>query len=112
MQHAAKQYRQNDPRHEAFRKSTPEYYSSRISCSWKELRTQLINQWPSLGEEELKDTGPDRHRIAELISSRYGISTEMVENYLNNFERTMPMAASHSNTLSVSGKDNDSGEIH
>lgn len=91
--HHAKQYLHRSSRQVAFHKAVPEYHSSKISCHWKELRSQLMNQWSRLSEEDLRKTGPDRHQIAELISARYGISPEMVENYLNNFERTMPLGA-------------------
>jgi len=66
--------------------------SSRVSCDWQKLREQLLAQWTQLSSKELEDTGPNRHRIALLVERKYGVACELVENYLLNFERTMPLA--------------------
>lgn len=62
-----------------------------ITCNWNALCTQLLTQWSALSRNELEQTGHSRHRIAELIENKYGISSQMAENYLHNFERTLPL---------------------
>lgn len=63
-----------------------------ISADWPVLRAQLLSQWKKITARELDDAGPHRYRIANLIERKYGISAQLVENYLCNFERTMPLA--------------------
>ena len=65
--------------------------SNEAGCDWSTLRSQLLEQWDRLSDGELEATGHDRRRIAELIGYKYGVSTEMAENYLCNFERTLPL---------------------
>ena len=65
--------------------------TTRIQCSWTMLRTQLLKQWNRLSPSELDKAGPDRVRIAGVICDKYDISSILVENYLRNFERTMPV---------------------
>lgn len=62
-----------------------------ISCDWDSLRTQLLLQWENLTKKELDNAGPDRGRIAHLVESKYGVSAPLVENYLMNLERTLPV---------------------
>jgi hypothetical protein len=62
-----------------------------IGCDWPLLRSQLLMQWKALLPGELDSAGPNRQRIASLIEHKCGISAELVENYLRNFERTMPL---------------------
>ena len=62
-----------------------------IACDWTALRTQLLQQWGKISDRELEATGHNRHDIAKLIQRKYGVSTEMAENYLCNFERTLPL---------------------
>jgi len=69
-----------------------------VSYDWRALRTQLLEQWGDLTAMELDSTGADRHKIALLVECKYGIASKMVENYLRNFERTLPLAA-NSNML-------------
>lgn len=64
-----------------------------LDCSWGLFRSQLLLQWKRLTPKDLDMTGPDRQRIALLVERKYGIAAHMVENYLRNFERTLPMAA-------------------
>ena len=64
-----------------------------ISCDWDGLCAQLMLQWINLTLEDLSKAGPHRHQIALLIAQKYGVASEMVENYLCNFERTMPLAS-------------------
>lgn len=61
-----------------------------LKCHWPMLRSQLLEQWTQLSESDLDVTGPNAPRIAALIESKYGISSQLVENYLANFVRTMP----------------------
>lgn len=70
----------------------PGMTSNRISCNWQMLRGQLLAQWRQVTARELDSAGPDRYRIANLIEHKYGISARLVENYLRNFERTMPLS--------------------
>jgi hypothetical protein len=62
-----------------------------IACNWQALRAQLLLQWEQLTARELDKAGPNRHRLALLIESKYGVAAQMIENYLRNFERTMPL---------------------
>lgn len=66
--------------------------NDQMNCNWELLRKQLLAQWNRLKERDLDITGPHRQRISSLIQQRYGIARELVENYLMNFERTLPMA--------------------
>jgi hypothetical protein len=61
-----------------------------MSCNWNVLCEQLMQQWVRLTRSELEATGHNRHRIALLIQRKYGITAEMADNYLCNFERTLP----------------------
>ena len=91
MNYASKQFRQINyaaPQQKGFEYISPVI----IGCDWKELRAQLMLQWPKLVPEDLDKAGPNRHRIALLIERKYGISSDMIENYLCNFERTIPVA--------------------
>jgi hypothetical protein len=63
-----------------------------VNCNWQALRAQLLQQWEKLTPRKLDKAGPNRRRIAELIEGEYGIAASMIENYLRNFERTMPLA--------------------
>lgn len=62
-----------------------------LRCNWESLREQLLQQWTLLTEQDLNATGPDASRIAILIERKYGIASRMIENYLLNFVRTMPL---------------------
>ena len=62
-----------------------------VSCNWKALREQLLNQWDRITPTELESTHHIRLNIARLIQKKYGISVEMAFNYLRNFERTLPL---------------------
>jgi hypothetical protein len=62
-----------------------------VRCSWTALRDQLLRQWNRLTPRELDNAGPDRVKLASLICAKYDISSILVENYLRNFERTMPV---------------------
>lgn len=62
-----------------------------LRCNWEVLREQLLHQWALLSENDLDMTGPDASRIALLIERKYGIASRMIENYLLNFVRTMPL---------------------
>ncbi len=63
-----------------------------ITCDWSMLRHQLLAQWRRITARELDRAGPNRYRIADLIESKYGIDSVLAENYLRNFERTLPIA--------------------
>jgi hypothetical protein len=63
-----------------------------IECDWPALKGQLLSQWKHITPQELESTGPNHRCIAMLIQRKYGISAELVENYLHNFERTMPLS--------------------
>jgi hypothetical protein len=69
----------------------PNFSSEGISCDWRLLREQLLQQWRKITPRELEAVGPHRSRIADLIERKYGIASQLAENYLRNFERTMPV---------------------
>jgi len=62
-----------------------------LRCNWDMLREQLLQQWALISEHDLDMAGPDASRIAILIERKYGIASRMIENYLANFVRTMPL---------------------
>jgi hypothetical protein len=62
-----------------------------ILSQWRLVRNQLLAQWRRLSMKELEETGPDGHRIAQLVASKYNISSEMVESYLHSFAETIPL---------------------
>jgi len=62
-----------------------------LRCNWPMLRSQLLQQWTLLTEYDLEITGPNATYIAGLIEKKYGISSTLVENYLVNFARTIPV---------------------
>ena len=62
-----------------------------VACDWPALRGQLMLQWNRLKRKDLDKAGPNRRRLAVLIEDEYGIASEMIENYLYHFERTMPL---------------------
>lgn len=62
-----------------------------IACDWQSVRSQLLTQWSRLNTSEIDATGASRHAIAKLVSHKYGIDAELVENYLLNLERTLPL---------------------
>jgi hypothetical protein len=68
------------------------YCKSTISCAWPPLRAQLLQQWSRLTPEEIDEAGPDRHKLALLLQLRCGVDSDLAENYLRNFERTLPLA--------------------
>lgn len=67
------------------------FSNAMVDCDWPVLRAQLLQQWNRLTPYELEATKHDRRRIAELIQRKYGIPMHMAENYLLNFERTLPL---------------------
>lgn len=60
-------------------------------CDWQALCAQLLLQWNRLTSDELKAAGANRRRIASLVSKKYDIDSHLVENYLSNLERTLPL---------------------
>ena len=64
---------------------------SKIVCKWEPFKEQILQQWNRLTPRELDRTGPNRGRLAVLIENKYGIAAHLVENYLRNFERTLPL---------------------
>jgi len=68
-------------------------FQAAISRDWPALRAQLLLQWNRLTARELDNLGPDHRRIALLVERKYGVHYRLVENYLRNFERTIPLAA-------------------
>ena len=69
----------------------PSYSEDHITCDLHELSMQLLNQWNKLTEHEVNSAGSNRHRIAQIVARKYNIALPYVENYLRNFERTMPL---------------------
>ena len=62
-----------------------------INCKWEPFRQQILSQWPRLAENEVDAAGPNRSYLATLISAKYGIDYRIIKNYLNNFERSLPL---------------------
>lgn len=62
-----------------------------IMCAWRPLRDQLLRQWNRLTPAEVDEAGPDRRMLALLLQRKCGVDQELAENYLHNFERTLPM---------------------
>lgn len=62
-----------------------------IICDWKILRSQLMYQWSRLTKEEMDEAGPSKYRLACLISRKYDVPLQYIEQYLRNYERTMPL---------------------
>lgn len=62
-----------------------------VDCHWPSLRKELLAQWKKLTPQELDDTGRKRHSIALLIQQKHGVSWQLVENYLRNIERSLPL---------------------
>ncbi|NBO17761.1 MAG: hypothetical protein EBV03_00760 [Proteobacteria bacterium] len=71
----------------------PEYANDNayLECDWNSVRGQLMEQWTLLSQKDLEAAGPNRYAIAELVERVYGISHELIENYLSNLERTLPL---------------------
>lgn len=69
----------------------PYHSDDHIVCDWEALRMQLLHQWQRLTATEVDNAGPSRSRIAHLVERKYGVAALCVENYLRNFERTMPL---------------------
>ncbi len=69
----------------------PDFSEDYIACDWESLRTQLLDQWKRLSASDVDHAGPSRSRIARLVERKYGVDSVCVENYLRNFERTMPL---------------------
>jgi hypothetical protein len=67
------------------------YYNRIAACDWPSLRNQLLAQWSRLSKAQIDKVGPNRHKIAMLVENQYGISAPLVENYLSNLERTLPV---------------------
>lgn len=65
--------------------------NSVLLCNWQIMRAQLLKQWTLLNTGELNAIGPNCRRIAQLIARKYAIAPVVVENYLRNFERTIPL---------------------
>lgn len=62
-----------------------------MSCDRQALSEQLLAQWHGITREELESTHYDRHEVALLIERKGGVSCALVENYLSNLERTLPL---------------------
>jgi len=65
--------------------------SYNITCKWEPFKEQIMLQWNRLTSHDLDRIGPNRGKLAVLIEKRYGIAAHLVENYLRNFERTLPL---------------------
>lgn len=65
--------------------------SNYLLCAFSPLKEQLLQQWKLVSESEVDRAGPNRKKLAELVHHKYGIAANLVENYLKNFERTLPV---------------------
>lgn len=67
-----------------------------IHCAWKPFKEELLIQWHRLSEEDLAETGRNRHLIARAIERKYGVAWQLAEHYLSNLESSFqpyPVAA-------------------
>ena len=64
-----------------------------MKCDHQEIKSLLMQQWKELTEDEIEATEYSKHKLAVLIESHYGIHNRLAENYLNNLERTLPLAS-------------------
>ncbi len=62
-----------------------------IVCKWEPLRKLILMQWARVLPEEVDSAGPNRRKLATLIVGKYGMELTMIENYLRNLERLMPL---------------------
>ena len=62
-----------------------------VTCDWTMLSMQLLNQWKELTRQDLECTDHSRYAIAKLVERKHGINARLVENYLCNVERTLPL---------------------
>ncbi len=69
---------------------TPLMHDS-VDCHWPSLKKHLLGQWKKVSQAELDEVGPKRHGLAMLIQKKYGVSWQLVEDYLANIERTLPL---------------------
>ena len=60
-------------------------------CDWQALCAQILQQWNRLVPDDLARIGPSRRCIAALVQQEYDIDSALVENYLRNLERTLPL---------------------
>lgn len=80
-------------RNPQWQRQSPWYagHAYNIACQWEPFREQILQQWDRLTAQEVDEVGPNRSKLAMLIENRYGIAAHLVENYLRNFERTLPL---------------------
>lgn len=62
-----------------------------VNCHWPSLRDQLLSHWKKVTKQELDEVGPKRHGLALLIQQKHGVDWQLVENYLNSIERSLPL---------------------
>lgn len=62
-----------------------------IICQWEPFREQILLHWSRLTPFEVDSVGPHRSKLAQLIEVKYGVPAHLAENYLRNFERTLPL---------------------
>ena len=67
-----------------------EIFAARAAGS-KYLRRVLLDQWKHLNPLELDKIRSSRRQIALLVQRQTGIAHELVEHYLRNIERTLPV---------------------
>ena len=71
--------------------SDQSWHRHTITCKWEPLRKLVLVQWARLSAAEVDEAGPNRTRLAQLVHSKYSVPAPMVENYLRNFERMLPL---------------------
>ena len=78
-------------RHEVLSQGLLDHHQEWMACDWQALCAQLLQQWNLLTPKDLMAIGPSRTHIAALVSRKYGVNAVLVENYLSNLERTLPL---------------------
>ena len=69
----------------------PDASNQEIQCSKNAMRELLLQQWRRLTPNDLEETEYVKEQIAILIQYKYGIDSQLIENYLSNLERTLPV---------------------
>lgn len=49
---------------------------TQINRKWEQMRGRVLTQWSKLTDDDLTRAGPNRARLAERISDRYGVTAD------------------------------------
>lgn len=68
-------------------------YEPPVACERSVLEDLILQQWKKITRQELEKTAYSKKKIALLIERKYGVHHALMENYLSNLERTLPITA-------------------